>query len=131
MSRPASARCRPEDDSVHRSAPESACRHRPKRRRSGRSGLIDKVADGSNLTFDPEMDSFCTQDALIVKVTTAVAGVVALAAAVAGTAGHDLSLADQVSIGVQVGALQSTLDVWRLTSTAPCRATPTRRSMVP
>jgi methyl-accepting chemotaxis protein len=72
--------------------------------------LIGKAADGSNLTLDTDLDSFYTQDALTVKMATAVAGVASLAAAVAGTAGHDMSAADQVSIGVQVGALQPTLD---------------------
>ncbi len=72
--------------------------------------LIGKAADGSNLTLDPDLDSFYTQDALTVKVPTAIAGVAALASAVAGTAGHDASVADQVSIGVQVGALQPALD---------------------
>jgi methyl-accepting chemotaxis protein len=72
--------------------------------------LVSKAADGSNLTLDPDLDSFYTQDALTVKVPTAVAGVYALAALVEGTAGHDISVADQVSIGVQGGALQPTLD---------------------
>jgi len=47
--------------------------------------LISKAADGSNLTLDPDLDSFYTQDALTVKVPTAVAGVAGLAAAVAST----------------------------------------------
>ncbi len=72
--------------------------------------LIGKAADGSNLTLDPDLDSFYTQDALTVKVPTAVAGVAGLASAVAGTAGHDNTVDEQVTIGVQVGALQPTLD---------------------
>jgi methyl-accepting chemotaxis protein len=72
--------------------------------------LIGKAADGSNLTLDPDLDSFYTQDALTVKVPAAVAGIASLAASVAGTAGHELSVADQVSIGVQVGALKPALD---------------------
>ena len=72
--------------------------------------LIGKAADGSNLTLDPDLDSFYTQDALTVKVPAAVAGVAALAAAIAPTAGHDVSVDERVSIGVQVGALQPTLD---------------------
>jgi methyl-accepting chemotaxis protein len=72
--------------------------------------LIGKAADGSNLTLDPDLDSFYTQDALTVKVPTAVAGVASLAGSVAGTAGHDISVDDQVKIGVQGGALQPTLD---------------------
>jgi methyl-accepting chemotaxis protein len=72
--------------------------------------LIGKAADGSNLTLDPNLDSFYTQDALTVKVPTAVAGVAALAGAVAGSVVHATSVADQVSIGVQVGTLQPALD---------------------
>lgn len=72
--------------------------------------LIGKAADGSNLTLDPDLDSFYTQDALTVKVPAAVAGVASLAATIAGTAGHELPISDQVSIGVQVGALRPTLD---------------------
>ena len=72
--------------------------------------LIGKAADGSNLTLDPDLDSFYTQDALTVKVPAAVAGIASLAAAVAETAGHEASVADQVKIGVDVGALQPTLD---------------------
>ncbi len=74
------------------------------------SDLIGKAADGSNLTLDPDLDSFYTQDALTVKVPTAVAGVASLANSVAGTAGHDISVEDQVTIGIQGGALQPALD---------------------
>jgi methyl-accepting chemotaxis protein len=72
--------------------------------------LISKAADGSNLTLDPDLDSFYTQDALTVKIPTAVAGVASLVTTVSGTAGRDISVPEQVSIGVQVGALQPTLD---------------------
>ena len=72
--------------------------------------LIGKSADGSNLTLDPDLDSFYTQDALTVKLPAAVAGVATLTSAVVGTAGHAISVADQVTIGVQVGALRPTLD---------------------
>ena len=72
--------------------------------------LVSKAADGSNLTLDPDLDSYYTQDALTVKVPTAVAGVASLAASIANTAGQEVSVTDQVSIGVQVGALQPTLD---------------------
>jgi methyl-accepting chemotaxis protein len=77
---------------------------------SAAADLIGSAADGSNLTLDPDLDSYYTQDALTVKVPTAVAGVYALAASVAATAGHDLSVAEQVTIGVLTGALQPTLD---------------------
>ncbi len=72
--------------------------------------LIGKAADGSNLTLDPDLDSFYTQDALTVKVPAAVANAASLARAVASTTGHTLSVAEQVSVGVQVGGLQPALD---------------------
>ncbi len=72
--------------------------------------LIGKSADGSNLTLDPDLDSFYTQDALTVKMPTAVAALASLVAAVAGTAGHDVTVVDQVHLGVQVGALQQILE---------------------
>jgi methyl-accepting chemotaxis protein len=72
--------------------------------------LIGKAADGSNLTLDPDLDSFYTQDALTVKIPSAVAGAAALAASVAQTAGHQLSTDDRVNIGMQTGALQLLLD---------------------
>ena len=72
--------------------------------------LIGKAADGSNLTLDPDLDSFYTQDTLTVKVPAAVAGVASLATSVADTAGRDILVDDQVMIGVQGGALQPTLD---------------------
>ena len=71
--------------------------------------LIGKAADGSNLTLDPDLDSYYTQDALTVKVPAAVASAASLARAVANTAGHTPSVAEQVSVGVQVGWLQPAL----------------------
>ncbi len=72
--------------------------------------LISKAADGSNLTLDPDLDSFYTQDALTVKVPTVVAGLSGLATTVKGAAARKLSIDDQVAIGVQVGGLQPALD---------------------
>jgi len=72
--------------------------------------LIGKAADGSNLTLDPDLDSYYTQDALTVKVPAAVTAVASLAATVAGTAGRVMEVADQVSLGVRTGVLQPTLD---------------------
>jgi methyl-accepting chemotaxis protein len=72
--------------------------------------LIGKAADGSDLTLDPDLDSFYTQDVLTVKMPTAVTGIAYLAEAVAATAGHEISIADQINIGVQTGALRPTLD---------------------
>lgn len=72
--------------------------------------LISKAADGSNLTLDPDLDSFYTQDAFTVKVPSSVAGAVALASAAAATAGHAVSVDDKVAIGVLAGALQPNLD---------------------
>ena len=72
--------------------------------------LIGKAADGSNLTLDPDLDSYYTQDVLTVKVPAAVAGVTSLAAAVTGTAGRNISVREQIDIGVLTGSLQPTLD---------------------
>lgn len=71
--------------------------------------LIGKAADGSNLTLDPDLDSYYTQDALTVKIPAAVAGAGSLARAVAKTAEHELSIHEQVNIGVQIGGLQPIL----------------------
>jgi methyl-accepting chemotaxis protein len=62
--------------------------------------LIGKAADGSNLTLDPDLDSFYTQDVVTVKAPGAVAGLAALVDAIAATAGHDLAVDSQVAIGV-------------------------------
>ncbi len=72
--------------------------------------LIGKAADGSNLTLDPNLDSFYTQDVLTVKVPTAIAAFAALSDTLAGIAGREVTVADQVAIGVQVGTLQPTMD---------------------
>eukprot|EP01037_Dinobryon_pediforme_P005815 gene5815-5878_t len=72
--------------------------------------LIGKAADGSNLTLDPDLDSFYVQDALTVKLPTAVAGFASLVSIVAGSAGHSLSLDEKVNIAIQIGALQPALD---------------------
>ncbi len=74
------------------------------------AGLVGKAADGSNLTLDPYLDTYYTQDAITVKVPAAVASVASLAKTVADASGHELSVAEQVSIGVQIGGLQPTLD---------------------
>jgi len=72
--------------------------------------LIGKAADGSNLTLDPKLDSFYTQDVLAVKVPTAIAAIAALSDTLAGIAGREVTVTDQVAIGVQVGTLQPTMD---------------------
>ncbi len=72
--------------------------------------LIGKAADGSNLTLDPDLDSFYTQDVLTVKIPSAVAGAVSLVDNVARAARQPSSGSVRVSIGVQTGALQSALD---------------------
>ncbi len=74
------------------------------------ANLIGKAADGSNLTLDPDLDSYYTQDALTVKVPAAVASAASLARAVANTTGHTPSVAEQVSVGVEVGEMQPALD---------------------
>jgi methyl-accepting chemotaxis protein len=89
----------------------------PESARDGRAAAVQaaadlagKAADGSNLTLDPDLDSFYTQDALTVKIPSAVAGLVALAEAVRASAGHAASNAEQVAIGVQSGSVQPQLD---------------------
>ena len=72
--------------------------------------LIGKAADGSNLTLDPDLDSYYTQDALTVKLPAAVTAVASLAATVAGTAGREMSVTDLVSVGVGTRALHPVLD---------------------
>ncbi len=72
--------------------------------------LIGKAADGSNLTLDPDLDSFYTQDALTVKLPAIVAGTAGLVEAVLATSGRDAGISEQVSIGVLAGALQPSLD---------------------
>jgi methyl-accepting chemotaxis protein len=74
------------------------------------AALIGKAADGSNLTLDPDLDSFYTQDALTVKIPAAIAGFAAVAANVAASTGRDLAVADQVKLGVGIGALQPGVD---------------------
>jgi methyl-accepting chemotaxis protein len=70
------------------------------------SDLIGKAADGSNLTLDPDLDSFYTKHALTAKVPAAVAGVASLATSVAGPQ----AMTFQVTIGIQGSALQPALD---------------------
>ena len=72
--------------------------------------LIGKAADGSNLTLDPDLDSFYSQDMLTVKLPAIVNGIASVATAVASHAGQDDPVASQISIGVQIGALRPALD---------------------
>lgn len=72
--------------------------------------LAGKAADGSNLTLDPDLDSFYAQDALTTKIPTVVAAFTSLMTTVSATAKRTLLPADQVDIGVQVGSLQPALD---------------------
>jgi methyl-accepting chemotaxis protein len=72
--------------------------------------LIGKSAASSNLTLDPDLDSFYTQDALTVKIPTIVAGFSRLVSTVAGSVGRELSVDEQVAVGVQVGALKPAMD---------------------
>lgn len=72
--------------------------------------LIGKAADGSNLTLDPDLDSFYVQDIVTVKLPTATLGMASLADTFKTTAGHVPSMAEQISIAVQIGAIQPALD---------------------
>ena len=68
--------------------------------------LIGRAADGSNLTLDPDLDSYYTQDALTVKLPAAIVGTAGLEA----TAGQDNSVTGQVASAVQAVAVQAALD---------------------
>ncbi len=72
--------------------------------------LIGKIADGSNLTLDPDLDTFYLQDALTVKIPTAVALAVNLGDTIARLSGRDRSVDDQVAIGMATGVLRQMLD---------------------
>ncbi len=72
--------------------------------------LVSKAADSFNLTLDPDLDSFYTQDALTTKVPTAVAKLASLTATITTSAERDILVANQVSIGIQMGSLQPALD---------------------
>ncbi|WP_419728474.1 methyl-accepting chemotaxis protein [Lichenicola sp.] len=72
--------------------------------------LIGKAADGSNLTLDPDLDSFYSQDILTVKLPSIVAGIASVANAVTSHAGHQDAVDSKVDIGVQTGSLRPILD---------------------
>ncbi|HTW28430.1 MAG TPA: methyl-accepting chemotaxis protein [Acetobacteraceae bacterium] len=57
--------------------------------------LIGKVADGSNLTLDPDLDSFYVMDSLTTKLPAIVDGLAGLSAMAHGFAGHAPLSADQ------------------------------------
>ena len=71
---------------------------------------IGKAADGSNLTLDPDLDSFYSQDILTVKLPALVAGIASVANTEASHAAEASSVAAQVDIGVQIGSLRPALD---------------------
>ena len=71
---------------------------------------IGKAADASNLTLDPDLDSFYTQDALTTKIPTATALAVQLADAVAQSSTHEVTVDEKVNIDIVSGSLQQTLD---------------------
>jgi methyl-accepting chemotaxis protein len=72
--------------------------------------LISKVADASNLTLDPDLDSFYSQDALTVKIPTAIAQATAFQTKAAEISGRTPTVDDLVVIKMAQSALQQTLD---------------------
>jgi len=70
-------------------------------------GLIAKIADGSNLTLDPDLDSFYVMDVVTVKLPEAVerlGKIVALVREMRGKAG--LSDDDKAEIMIQIGLFE-------------------------
>ena len=72
--------------------------------------LISKAADASNLTLDPDLDSFYSQDALTVKIPTAIAQATAFQTKAAEISGRTPTVDDLVVIKMAQSALQQTLD---------------------
>jgi methyl-accepting chemotaxis protein len=75
------------------------------RARSALRDLIGKVADGSNLTLDPDLDSFYVMDASTGKIPDLIDRLYGLAQLTAGYAGKTtLSAAEEAAFMVQSGA---------------------------
>ncbi|MBV8652175.1 MAG: methyl-accepting chemotaxis protein [Alphaproteobacteria bacterium] len=73
--------------------------------------LVGLVADGSNLTLDPDLDSYYTMDAVTGKIPDLVDRFYGIAATAAGFAGKaELTPAEQADFLVQDGSLQPVLD---------------------
>jgi methyl-accepting chemotaxis protein len=73
--------------------------------------LIGKVADGSNLTLDPNLDSFYVMDAATGKIPEAVDRIYGLGATTSRYAGRaDLTPEEQAGFLVQEGGLTPVLD---------------------
>ncbi len=74
-------------------------------------GLIAKVADGSNLTLDPDLDSYYVQDAVTVKLPETIDQAAALLAMVREQkAAATLSDDDKADLMVRLGAFTSASD---------------------
>jgi methyl-accepting chemotaxis protein len=73
--------------------------------------LVSKVADGSNLTLDPDLDSYYVMDATTGKIPDLIDRLSALAALTAAFAGKtELTPAEQAEFLVQEGGLTPVLD---------------------
>ena len=74
-------------------------------------GLVSKVADGSNLTLDPDLDSYYVQDAVTVKLPDAVDQAAALlATARTQRAAASLSDDDKADLMVRLGTFTAAAD---------------------
>jgi methyl-accepting chemotaxis protein len=75
------------------------------------STLTGKIADGSNLTLDPDLDSFYVMDAAAFKTPSVVDQFYGLAALIAGYAGKaELTPQEQADFLVQAGGINSVID---------------------
>ncbi len=73
--------------------------------------LIGLVADGSNLTLDPDLDSYYAMDAVTVKIPDLVDRFYGIAAVAAGLAGKaEITPAEQAEFLVHAGSIQPVLD---------------------
>jgi len=74
-------------------------------------GVVSKVADGSNLTLDPDLDSYYVQDAVTVKLPEAIDQAAALLATVRQQrAAQSLSDDDKADLMVRLGTFTAAAD---------------------
>ena len=74
-------------------------------------GLVSKVADGSNLTLDPDLDSYYVQDSVTVKLPETVDQAAALLAATRAQRGAaSLSDDDKAQLMVRLGTFSAAAD---------------------
>jgi methyl-accepting chemotaxis protein len=89
-------------------APADASRAAP---RGALLTLIAKISDGSNLTLDPDLDSYYVMDAVAFKIPSAVDQLFGLAALTAGYAGKaNLTAEEQANFLIDNGSLGTAID---------------------